>query len=55
MNIVFILLPLAISLAIVALAACLWALRNGQFDDLETPAMRVLFEDLPEDHDKRHM
>lgn len=29
------------------LAAFLWALDNGQYDDVQTPAERVLFDDVP--------
>jgi len=28
-----------------AVWAFIWAVRKGQFDDLETPAVRVLFDD----------
>jgi cbb3-type cytochrome oxidase maturation protein len=45
MSVIFIVLPLAIGLAGVALAAFSWAVRGGQFDDLDTPACRVLEED----------
>ena len=45
MSMVFVLLPLSIILGGGALVLFLWALRNGQFDDLETPAHRILFED----------
>jgi len=31
------------------LAAYLWAARTGQFEDDETPAIRVLFDDDPMD------
>ena len=34
------------------LAAFLWALDAGQFDDVNTPARRVLFDDLPNDERK---
>ena len=30
------------------LAAFIWALRRGQFDDLSTPAIRMLFESARE-------
>jgi len=30
-----------------AVALFVWAVRKGQFDDLETPAMRILFDDEP--------
>ena len=45
MSMVFVLLPLSIILGGGALVLLLWALRNGQFDDLETPTQRILFED----------
>jgi len=30
-----------------ALAAFLWSLRNGQYDDMEGAAARILFDDEP--------
>jgi cbb3-type cytochrome oxidase maturation protein len=44
-SVIYILLPLALLLAGVALLVFIWAARSGQFDDLETPAMRILHED----------
>lgn len=45
MNIIFILIPLGLVLLVAAIAAFFWAVRNGQFDDLETPAWRILMDD----------
>ena len=45
MSVLFIVIPLAILLAFAALAAFFWAVHRGQYDDLETPAMSVLFDD----------
>lgn len=45
MNILYFLVPLALILAFVGIGAFVWSVRNGQFEDVETPAMRVLFED----------
>jgi len=45
MEVIYIVLPLAIVLAGVALAAFLWAVRKGQYDDLDTPPYRALFDD----------
>jgi cbb3-type cytochrome oxidase maturation protein len=45
-SVIYILLPLALLLAGVALVVFIWAARSGQFDDLETPAMRILHEDV---------
>lgn len=46
MSVLFIALPLALLLAAGAVWAFSRAMRTGQFDDLETPAMRVLFDDV---------
>lgn len=45
METIFVLLPLALLIAGIALALFIWAVRSGQFDDLETPAVRILFDD----------
>jgi cbb3-type cytochrome oxidase maturation protein len=45
MEVIFIMLPLAIALAGFALAAFLWAVRRGQYDDLDTPPCRAIFDD----------
>lgn len=45
MNSVFLLIPLALMLLAVAVAAFVWAVRAGQFDDLETPATRILYDE----------
>ena len=54
MNVVFILLPLALLVAGVMLALFIWAVRSGQFDDLETPAVRILFDDEPKKTGESH-
>lgn len=45
MNILFALIPLAIVLLGFAVWAFFWAVRTGQFDDLDTPAVRILLDD----------
>lgn len=45
MEIIFILLPIALVLAFFFLAAYVWAVKSGQFDDTTTPAYRILIED----------
>ena len=45
MSSLLLLIPAALSLGLVGLVAFLWALRNGQFDDLEGAAQRILFDD----------
>lgn len=45
MTILFALIPLAIALLAVAIWAFFWAVRAEQFDDLDTPAVRILLDD----------
>lgn len=45
MSVIFIILPLAIVMAAIAVAAFRWAVRGGQYDDLETPAFRAIYDD----------
>lgn len=45
MSALFVVLPLALLLVSGAVGAFLWAARRGQFDDLDTPAVRVLHDD----------
>lgn len=42
MNVLVFLVPLALFLGLVGLAAFLWSLRNGQYDDMDGAALRVL-------------
>lgn len=46
MSILYLVLPLALVIVFAAVAAFVWAARRGQFDDLETPAMRALHDDV---------
>ncbi|HTY70670.1 MAG TPA: cbb3-type cytochrome oxidase assembly protein CcoS [Alphaproteobacteria bacterium] len=46
MSSLLLLIPAALSLGLVGLVAFLWALRAGQFDDLEGAAQRILFDDV---------
>ena len=45
MDSLLILVPAALLLGLLGLAAFLWALRNGQYDDLDGAAGRILFDD----------
>lgn len=45
MSVLTIMLPLAFVLATAALLAFIRAAREGQFDDLDTPAIRMLDDD----------
>ena len=41
----FYLIPIALGLGVSALAAFMWSLKTGQYDDLEGAAVRILEED----------
>jgi len=45
MSVIYILLPVAALLATAAIAAFIWAVRGGQLDDLDTPAVRILHDE----------
>jgi cbb3-type cytochrome oxidase maturation protein len=45
MTVLVYLVPIALALGALGLAAYLWALRSGQFDDLDGAAERILFDD----------
>lgn len=45
MTIVYVLIPLGLMLLALAVWAFFWAVNNGQFDDLDTPAHRILHDD----------
>ncbi|BBD79346.1 cbb3-type cytochrome oxidase assembly protein CcoS [Aerosticca soli] len=54
MTILLVLIPLSLVLLIVAIGAFVWAVRKGQFDDLDTPALDVLHDDEPPSRVRRH-
>ena len=43
------LIPAAIGLGLVGLAAFMWALKNEQFDDLDGAAWRAIEDEEPDD------
>ena len=47
MRILLLLIPISLVLLGVAIAAFVWAVKRGQFDDLDTPALDIL-----EDNDR---
>lgn len=45
MSVIVILILFSLLVAIIFLAAFFWAVRSGQFDDTESPAVRILFDE----------
>lgn len=46
MEIVYLLVPLSVGLALIILGIFAWATRSGQFDDLEREGLRILEDEL---------
>ena len=49
MNVLVFMVPLALALGLTALFAFLWSLRNGQYEDVEGSAIRILSNDDVDD------
>ena len=45
MSILYLLIPLAVILMIIAVAFFMWTIKSGQYEDLEGPAHRILMDD----------
>jgi cbb3-type cytochrome oxidase maturation protein len=45
MSMLYVLIPLAVVLLAIAVVALIWAIKNGQFDDLETHGWSVVLDD----------
>ena len=56
MSILYLLIPLSLILLGLAVWAFFWAVRHDQFEDLEGPAHRILFDDddPPGEAPRRH-
>ena len=44
MSVIFLLIPVSLALAAVFVGFCLASIRGGQFDDMESPRWRMLFD-----------
>ena len=45
MSVIFLVLPLALLIVAAAVWAFVWSTKRGQYDDLETPAIRAIQDD----------
>jgi cbb3-type cytochrome oxidase maturation protein len=45
MEILYVLIPISVVLVFGIAIAFWWSVRNGQFDDMEGPAFRILMDD----------
>lgn len=51
MNIILVMIPLSLLLLIVAGATFFWAANKGQFDDMDSPGLTPMSDNLPDDKD----
>lgn len=47
MDSLYLLIPIALLFCAIAIKLLLWAINNGQYDDLDKEAWRILAEDPP--------
>lgn len=52
MNGIAYLLPIALGLGLAGLIAFFWAMKSGQFEDLDGASMRILIDDEDDDREK---
>lgn len=45
MSVIILLIGVSLLVALIFLAAFIWSVRNGQYDDKYTPSVRMLFDD----------
>ena len=48
MTVLLMLIPIALTMGGIGLGAFIWALKSGQYDDMDGAAQRILFDD-PDD------
>lgn len=51
MEVLYLVVPLALVFASCAALAYIWAVHHGQFDDMSTPAHKILLDDESADSD----
>jgi len=47
MEILYLLIPVSLVIVALAVGVFFWAVRSGQYDDMEGPAWRILYDDEP--------
>ncbi|MFT7561248.1 MAG: cbb3-type cytochrome oxidase maturation protein [Flavobacteriales bacterium] len=47
MQSIYLLIPIAMIFVVIAVVIFFWAVKNGQFDDLDAQGKRILFDENP--------
>jgi len=45
MDILFLLIPIALAFLVIAIMIFFWAIRDGQYDDMESQGLKVIIDD----------
>lgn len=45
MEVIYLLIGVSVMVALIFLSAFIWAIKSDQFSDVETPSIRMLFDD----------
>ena len=45
MDILFLLIPIALVFLVIAIAIFFWAIRDGQYDDMESQGLKIIMDD----------
>ena len=45
MDILFLLIPIALIFLVIAIAIFFWAIRDGQYDDMESQGLKIVMDD----------
>ena len=53
MDVIYGLLPAMLLIGVIAVGIFIWAVRSGQYDDMEGDANRVLFDDEPQQRENK--
>ena len=57
MSVIVLLIIFSIVVALIFLASFIWAVRTGQYDDMDSPSVRILFDEKkkkPDGQDQEH-
>jgi cbb3-type cytochrome oxidase maturation protein len=47
MTVLYVFLAIAVAIFVSGVIALIWSIRTGQYDDLDTPSLRMLGDDVP--------
>ena len=55
MSVIVLLIIFSIIVALIFLISFIWAVRSGQFDDTDSPSVRILFDEKKDGKDKQEI